>query len=33
VAGGVLHIAQRDPSVQRQGHHRVPQAVRGNLLG
>jgi hypothetical protein len=24
-----LDIAQRDPGIQRQGHHRVPQAVRG----
>jgi hypothetical protein len=33
VAGRILDIAQRDPSIQRQGHHRMPQAVRSDALG
>jgi hypothetical protein len=32
VSGGVLDVAERDPSVQRQGHHRVSQAVRDDVL-
>jgi hypothetical protein len=32
VASGILDVAQRDPSVQRERHHRVPQAVRGDVL-
>ena len=33
VRGGFLHIAQRDPSVQRGGDKRVPQRMRPDRLG
>jgi hypothetical protein len=33
VGGGFLHVAQRDPSVQRRGDERVPQRVRPDRLG
>ena len=33
VRGGFLHVAQRDPSVQRGGDERVPQGVRPDRLG
>jgi hypothetical protein len=29
VAGSILDIAQRDPSVQRECHHRVPRLCAG----
>jgi hypothetical protein len=32
VSSGILDVAQRDPSVQCERHHRVPQAVRGDVL-
>jgi hypothetical protein len=33
VAGGFLHVAQRDTSIQRGGDKRVPQCVWTNPLG
>jgi hypothetical protein len=33
VRGGLLHITQRDPGVQRRGDERMPQRVRGDELG
>ena len=33
MGGGLLHIPERDPSVQRGGDERVPQGVRPDGLG
>jgi hypothetical protein len=32
VGGGFLHVAQRDPGIQRRGNERVSQSVRPNRL-
>jgi hypothetical protein len=33
MGGGFLHVAQRDPGIQRGGDERVSQRVRGDWLG
>ena len=33
VEGGLLHVAQRHPGIERRGDERVPQGVRADVLG